>query len=71
MRKLLVSSAIALSACLGLAACNNTSPPPNTDPKKGTVTEQDGYVDKYCDGTTLVYEVGRGGSTIPNSPECK
>jgi hypothetical protein len=40
-----------------------------TDPKKGDVILSD-TSRKYCDGTTLVYEIDRGGTAIPNSPEC-
>lgn len=39
------------------------------DPRVGTVW-LDNSNSKRCDGTTLVYSIDRGGSTIPNSPEC-
>jgi hypothetical protein len=55
-----------------LFAANATSPktPPITDPRKGVVSLSE-YSNKYCDGTTLVYEIDRGGTAIPNSPECQ
>ena len=40
-----------------------------TDPRKGHVWINDS-TEKYCDGTTLVYEFDDNGSVTPNSPEC-
>jgi hypothetical protein len=53
-----------------LFAANAPKTTPITDPRKGVVSLSE-YSNKYCDGTTLVYEIDRGGTAIPNSPECQ
>lgn len=61
---------------LGLAAlvagCG-AGGPENTDPRQGRVYLNKGnHINyKYCDGTTLVYVIRKGGSVIPDSPECQ
>lgn len=48
----------------------SSNKPVITDPRKGVVSVTE-YTSKYCDGTTLVYEIDRGGTAVPNSPECE
>lgn len=82
----ITAAAIALVACNGGSPFmapdtpDKTAVQQNTDPRQGWVRvaePSDGlgaYVNKMCDGTTLVYisaDYKAGGmSAVPNSPEC-
>lgn len=68
MKKAIAGALLAAVTLSGAVACAGGQP--NRDPRKGWVDIDDGYAYKKCDGTTLVYEINRGGSVVPNSPEC-
>lgn len=64
-------AAATLVVAIGLSACGaDQYSDGNKDPHRGWVKVSN-YTWKKCDGTTMVYEIDRGGSTVPNSPECR
>lgn len=64
---LMIAGVIFAFTVLVIALANHSDD--NTDPRLGPVYMDHGW--KQCDGTTLVYHIGRGGSVVPNSPECQ
>lgn len=70
---IVIGAAIAVAAACGAPSSAVRGPAPaadNPDPRRGWVGVDAG-VTKFCDGPTLVYRIGTGGTVIPNSPECK
>lgn len=75
--------AVVIGMLVVLAGCASSiqeSKSGNTNPRSGWVLVTQGrggpYVQKICDGTTLLYSshwsnTGGGLAAIPNSPECQ